>query len=109
MLVWEETVRNFESRSRSLQLVGLSALQKFKVRAAFGTVVGMNGIVAFIQHLSKNHCACGRPCQAVVGDPVVKSITRARIQGCSKTRLENSSWVWNAGLGGDSEKLRKPE
>ena len=76
MLVWEGTVRNSESRSRSLQLVRLSALHNFKVCGALRTLVGMNGIVPFVPPLSKNHCARGRTYQAVVGHQSVNSVIR---------------------------------
>ena len=98
-------MRKSESRSRCLQLVGLSALHRFKVCARLRTLVGVNGIVSFDLPVSKNHSSQVRTYPAVVGSPAVKSITGARIQDFSKSTLQNSSRVWNAGLGGHSEKV----
>src|SRR5579872_5760280 len=98
MLVWEGTVRNSESRSRSLQLVRLSALHNFKVCGALRTLVGVNGIVPFVPPLSKNHCARGRTYQAVVGEQRVNSVICVECnvsrKPCWEIRRGSGMLVW---------------
>ena len=98
-------MRKFESRSRCLQLVGISALHHFKVWARLRTLVGVNGIAPFVLPVFKNHSSRGRTQPTVIGDPGVNSMLRSGIQDFSKTRLENSFWVWNAGSRGHGEKV----
>src|SRR5690348_7255878 len=98
-------VRKFESRNSSLQHVGIGAQDHFKVCGRPSTLVGVNGIVSFVLPVSKNHSSRGRTSPTGIGDLGVNSLIRVGMPGFSKTRLENSFRVWNAGLRGHGEKV----